>query len=254
MLVSRVFSIFAAAALIAASVAPSDFSESGKQKSWLHIFSSHAIGFSDYERDEPFKLNSPDGKKAVVWYHVDGEDYYDWHVSVNAFGKRFQTTIGGDVDAEVFWAPDSKAFAETFSEAGAVGLYHVRVFSVDENGLHFIEPTEFVKKEFFSHPRRCFDPEDPNIGAIAWVGDSSHIVVAAETLPHSNCDGMGTFRAYEISLPGGSIEKSYNQLQAKSAFRRDMGVELLNADDECVRRPKSCWIPQLHEYANRGIE
>jgi hypothetical protein len=125
-------------------------------------------------------------------------------------------------------------------------LFHLLVHYVDENGIRTIEPTKQVTRAFLSHPRRCFESEDPNIGGIMWIDDSSKLLVAAETLPHSNCDGLGTFRAYDIKLPSGEILKSYGQLDAKKEFWNHLGQELRGADDDCVRNPKSCEIPQLH--------
>ncbi|MHB8412372.1 MAG: hypothetical protein ACYDDI_10570 [Candidatus Acidiferrales bacterium] len=150
------------------------------------------------------------------------------------------------MDPEVMWSPDSKAFAETYSDSGAVGGFHVLVYYVGQNGLRIIEPTARVIREFLSHPRTCFVPEDPNIGAIEWIRGSSELLVAAETLPHSNCDNMGTFRAYIIHLPDGDIVKSYGQIEAKKLFWKHLGDELRSADDDCIRKPGSCDIPQLH--------
>ncbi|MHB8526026.1 MAG: hypothetical protein ACYDD2_07715 [Candidatus Acidiferrales bacterium] len=169
----------------------------------------------------------------------------NWEAFLKVGGKRFQL-FGGHVDPEVMWSPDSKAFAETYSDAGAVGGFHVLIYYVEQNGLRIIEPTAFVIREFLSHPRACFEPEDPNVGAIEWISGSSEILVAAETLPHSNCDGMGTFRAYVIRLPDGTIVRTYGQIEAKKRFWRHLGEELRGADDDCIRKPGSCDIPQLH--------
>ena len=84
-----------------------------------------------------------------------------------------------------------------------------------------------------------------------WVKGSSEILVAAETLPHSNCDNMGTFRAYLIRLPDGHILKSYGQIEAKKLFWKHLGAELRDADDDCILRPGSCDIPQLHPDKKR---
>jgi hypothetical protein len=210
-----------------------------KQRKPFHNFSTDATYLIDYDRDGSLKVVSPDGKKSILVYHKDRTDYYELRVRVHAYGKSFWTGIGDHVGPEVMWAPDSEAFAETFSDAGAVGTFHVLVYYVEENGLKIIEPTKSVSREFLSHPRECFDPEDPNIGGIMWIGDSSELLVAAETLPHSNCENMGTFRAYDIKLPQGQILKSYGQLEAKRVFWSHLGEELRNADDESIRDPKS---------------
>jgi hypothetical protein len=188
---------------------------------------------------------SPNGRERIVVRQSIKDDLLSRTASIVVNGKPVQL-FADHVGPEVLWAPDSNAFAETYSSEGAVGLFHVLIYNIRPNGLTITEPTNSVTKEFLSHPRRCFFPENPNIAAIEWINGSSELLVAAETLPHSNCDDMGTFRAYIIQLPSGNIVKEYNQLQAKKLFWRHLGEELRAADDDCVRNPKSCWIPQLH--------
>jgi len=210
----------------------------------VHLFSADAISLFP-DREQAFTVASPDGRKSILVDHIEGANYYDFRVRVSAHARRFGTKIGSHVSPEVLWAPDSKAFAETYSDAGAVGTFHLLIY-VNEDGLKILEPAKRVRREFLSHPRECFFPEDPNIGAIRWFGDSSEILVAAETLPYSNCDGMGTFRAYHIGLPGGQIMSIYDQLDAKKQFWNQLGDELRGSDDECAGNTKSCEIPQLH--------
>ncbi|MBI3661558.1 MAG: hypothetical protein HY234_00690 [Acidobacteria bacterium] len=179
---------------------------------------------------------------------IEGKELEVNLVSVLAYGKTFETDIGYMVCSEVAWAPDSKAFFVTYSDGGAVGNFHVVIYYLGKDGLSDIEPTAQVMSDYLSRPRTCFDDEEPNIAAIAWRGDSSHILLAAETLPHSNCEEMGTFRAYKVELPSGKIIRSYGQITAKKLFWKHLGDELRNADDECAQipKPKSCEIPGLH--------
>jgi hypothetical protein len=217
-----------------------------KQPDGYHGFSADATSLLDIDRKESLTVLSPDKMKSILVYREDNTNDFDFHVRVLAYGKKFWTNIGSHVDPEVMWAPDSKAFAETYSDGGAVGTFHVLVYFVGEGGLRIIEPTKATTRAYLSQPRACHYAEDPNVGAIAWIGDSDRLLVAAETLPHSNCDGMGTFRAYELRLPQGQIVKAYDQLEAKKRFWERMGEELRGADDECIRMPNSCEIPGLH--------
>ena len=123
---------------------------------------------------------------------------------------------------------------------GAVGGFVTQIFFVRPAGLDLVEPTKDVVKDFLSRPRYCIWDEGPNLGAITWLGDSSRLLVAAEFLPHSNCEEMGTFRAYEITIPQGKIVRTYDQLSAKKLFWHHLGDELRGSDDECVKKPKSC--------------
>jgi len=206
-------------------------------------FSADAISIWRPNAPQRWTIASPNHLKAITVEEATEGDVTSREAFVSVGGKRFQL-FAAHIDPEVIWSPDSKAFAETYSDGGAVGLFHVLIYY--DNGSRVIEPTAHVTKEFLSHPRACFDPEDPNVGAIEWIKDSSEILVAAETLPHSNCDNMGTFRAYIIHLPDGNIIKSYGQIEAKKLFWKHMGSELRNADDDCILKPGSCDIPQLH--------
>ncbi len=155
---------------------------------------------------------------------------------------RYYLPFGDYLNAEVEWAPDSKAFFMTYSDGGAVGLYRTLVYLFDDNGTHAIEP--LYDGEWLVETT-CGEPEERNIGAIKWGDDSNTLVVAVEVLPHSNCSEMGTFRAFEITIPGGKIVRSWNQITAKRIFEDSLGVELVNADDSCVRHPESCVPPGL---------
>jgi hypothetical protein len=208
-------------------------------------FSADAVSLWDLSASHRRTVISPDHLKRIVVYEPVKGDVTSEEFFITVDGKRIQL-FAGHVDPEVLWSPDSKAFAETYSDGGAVGTFHAVIYYVEKDTLRAVEPTAEVTKEFLSHPRRCFDPEDPNIGAIKWMNDSSEILVAAETLPHSNCDNMGTFRAYAIGLPGGDIVKSYGQIEAKKLFWKHLGTELRGADDDCILKPGSCDIPQLH--------
>jgi len=208
-------------------------------------FSANAVSLWDLNVPQRRTLISPDHLKRIVVYERAKGNPTSEEVFITVGGKRIQL-FAGQVDPEVLWSPDSKAFADTYSDAGAVGTFHVVIYYVEKDRLRAIEPTAKVSKEFLSHPRACFEPEDPNIGAIKWIKNSSEILVAAETLPHSNCDNMGTFRAYAIRLPTGDIVKSYGQIEAKKLFWKYLGVELRGADDDCILKPGSCYVPQLH--------
>lgn len=208
-------------------------------------FSADAVSLWELSASQRRTVISPDHLKRIVIYEPVKGDVTSEKFFITVGGKRIQLFVG-HVEPEVLWSPDSKAFAETYSDGGAVGTFHMVIYYVEKDKLRATEPTGAVTKEFLSHPRVCFEPEDPNIGAIKWIKDSSEILVAAETLPHSNCDNMGTFRAYTIRLPGDGIVKSYGQIEAKKLFWKHLGTELRTAHDDCILKPGSCDIPQLH--------
>ena len=184
-------------------------------------------------------ITSPDGKNAILVKAPSNPASDETHtVTVKSYGHTYKTKIGSWANAEAAWSPDSKAFFVTYSDGGNVGTYRVKVFYLSDAGLRSIEPIPNGRKLF---PPRCFDPEVPNVAAIKWVGnDSSRLLVAVQVPPHSSCASMGTFKAFEIALPNGGVIAHYDQITAKKMFGTEMGVELENADDACIRAPKRC--------------
>lgn len=193
-------------------------------------------------------IKSPDKQCALIaeYHPQSGMRSQAITVDLQIHGVRFHTNLGQLVNSEVQWSPDSKALAVTFSDGGDVGTYHTQIYWIEEHGFRVQEPTQSVKRTFALQKLVCFEPEPPNIGAIEWLGSSERIVVAAEIPPHSNCDNFGTFKAYEIRLPEGEILKVYGQIEAKHLFGPHLGPELANANDDCITKPGSCDIPQLH--------
>ncbi len=121
------------------------------------------------------------------------------------------------------------------------------IYHVSASGLRYTVPTKYVWKEFMSWPVQCGGPrEGPNLAFVKWGEDSKSVYLAAEILPHSYCDLMGTFKLYRVALPSGRILKIWDQLQAKKEFWGSLGQELRNAEDDCIGNPASCYVPQYH--------
>jgi len=153
------------------------------------------------ENMAPRRIPSPDGSKVIVEKWDRNSDLPHSIVTVEAFGKSFETDFASSPDCELAWSPDSRAFFVTYTQGGAVVYFVTKIFFVNAEGFEMVEPTKEVAKQFMSVPHYCYWDEDPNLASIAWLGDSSRMLVAAEFLPHSNCEEMGMFRAYEITVP-----------------------------------------------------
>jgi hypothetical protein len=198
--------------------------------------------------NKPVIVPSPDGKSSVVATFREGKDT---HVILNLKGSMGSLRLDLDpgVGSELLWAPDSKAFFVTSSDAGGNGGYHLYVVDNFEGKLQSRELTELIDRKF-GHPVRC-DPkgrytEPPNVGGIGWVSQTHHIWVAAEIVAHSLCDSFGTFQAYEVDPGSMTIIRTLDQLDAKRELRSMLGRELLNAPDQCVRNPKACYVRTNH--------
>ena len=185
-------------------------------------------------------VTSPDGRsRAVVRDNGGGLTIQ----TSGAMGKLLFTTENS-VSAELTWSPDSTAFFITGSDGGAVGDYHLLVVDRFRRRLAVKDVSDVIHAAF-GHPVRCDVPEAPNVGGVKWL-PGHHVLVAAEVQPHSVCDSMGTFEAYELDPATMTIGRAYGQLEAKKLFGPDLGKELSAADDGCVRRPTSCYVVTNH--------
>jgi len=189
-------------------------------------------------------IRSPNGKITVVT-RATAEDAKTF--AVDAAGRTFPITSEGWPCPEIGWSASSDRFFVTYSDGGAIGSYHVAAYALANGKLTELPVAADVSRDFLTRYPKCFRPETPNVAGIAWSRDASRLLVAAEVLPHSNCDEMGTFRVYEVAVPGGKIVRRYSQIEAKKLFRRLLGPELRNADDSCFSHPGACAIPMLHD-------
>ncbi len=185
---------------------------------------------------------APDGKKALITLGADGSS----RVYLAVEGARHALQYAAWPCPEFQWSADSKAFFLNYSNGGTVGEYDVKIYYPSRDGVRTIDPTRSVRQDFRAHYPKCFSPETPNIAGVAWLEGSRRLLVAAQVLPHSNCDAMGTFAAYEVEIPSGNILRKHGQLEAKSRFWELLGPELRRANDACIRDSESCWIPALH--------
>jgi hypothetical protein len=110
-----------------------------------------------------------------------------------------------------------------------------------------IDLSKAVRRDFQRHYPKCDSPEEPNIAGVAWSADSTKLLVAAQVLPHSNCDNMGTFNLYTVGVSNGKIIDRIPQLAAKASLYGVLGQELRATEDGCFSRVGSCWIPALHQ-------
>jgi len=193
----------------------------------------------------PLTLRSPDKATTVAVRYVERDDEHAVTLDVAGRIGSGRVNIGPGVGSELLWAPDSRAFAVTTSDQGANGHFRTMVFARATKGLLVRDLSPLIVRTF-GHPVKCGWPEEPNVAALKWLAGSSRLIIVAEIVAHSNCDSFGTFRAYEVDWRSMRIVRSYDQLTAKRLFGSAMGIELREASDKCVRRPRSCWVSTNH--------
>jgi len=197
---------------------------------------------------QPVSIQSPNGSILLVASLSDQGDT-GVQLSLLRHHKRlWSQMVSPGVGIEAAWAPDSAAFFVTTSGGGRNGFYELVVYFVNGDTVSAIDLTPAIQKAF-GHPVECQAEEPPNVAAAKWMPNSRELIAVAEIVGHSNCDSEGTFHAYRISLPEGRVITSYDQIEAKRTFGSDLGWEIRNAPDRCIRRPTSCWQPFNHKPA-----
>lgn len=185
---------------------------------------------------------SPDGRKSIlVSLTAEG----DPRIDVVADRLRTRVPTAQWPSPSALWSPASSALFVNYSTGGSVGNFEVRVAYWEQRAATVIDPARAVIRDFLAHYPKCFVAETPNVAGVAWLGER-RLLIAAEVLPHSNCDSMGTFATYEVALPSGTILQKHGQIESKKRFGHLLGPRLLDAEDRCIIDPKSCWVPMLH--------
>jgi hypothetical protein len=209
--------------------------------------STHSVIIPEHERYAK-KIGAPDGLKFVTANLV--EDPEEGEV------QRLQISVGGHMfalqekapGAEILWSPDSRWLAVTYTSCCSGFSPYLHVYEVSGSGVRDLN-TQRALTSGFETGVRCDGRTSASrwalTAAVKWLG-SSHLLAAVQVPNVSVCDSMGVFELREMSVPDLSILNVYDQLRAKSLFRNDLGGNLRDANDACVRNPKSCWVAFHH--------
>lgn len=190
------------------------------------------------------RMHSPDGQIRVSATIGGTTESTNVVLAVCRRDRCDKLVIPNGVGAELLWAPGSNSFALTWSDGGTVGTFHTDVYVVSDETVKKIPLSPIVLKRF-GRPVKCEISESPNVVAVAWESKDI-LVLAVQIKPHTICDSAGTFRAYSVDVRDMSILRTYSQIDAKKEFSTQLGLPLRNADDECVRLPAKCELPQNH--------
>ncbi len=159
-------------------------------------------------------IRSPDARK-VAFIEEDGGG-----LSVVKDGRRLLGIENRGVAlplAELSWASDSTAFFITYSRGGEVGEWRVDVYVIEKESVRWSDVTQEAVKRFKKH-YKCYEPEDPNVGAATWVNDSKRLLLITEVPPHSSCPEMGKIRGYLVEVPSGKIIREYAERDLRARW------------------------------------
>ena len=124
-------------------------------------------------------------------------------------------------------SPAENAFALTWSDGGAIGGFHTRVFVRTAKG-DFAERPAIVQNVIrdFEARHYCKSRGD-NFAAVGWV-NPNHLVIEASVYPTSDCGpDLGHTERYVVVLSNGAIQKRVH-IQNRTRLARRF---TLNLDD-----------------------
>jgi hypothetical protein len=148
-------------------------------------------------------------------------------VSVRREARTIFTFAVADLssNAEVVWSPAGRVFAFNYSDGGAIGGFHVRVFLV--NGDTVKDASAAIEPAVNAFKSRHFcKTRGNNVTALKWL-DDPRLMLMTEVYPTGDCGrDLGHAEAYLVAIPSGRIERHLSLEELK----RYPGICLENED------------------------
>jgi hypothetical protein len=185
-------------------------------------YSKQSIARLAYDQQKFSLLDSPQplivahiGDLTVKARYVDGSEAPAIFTFARS-GHVIDTVDINDLYNPNGWftvAPGSKEFAITWSDGGAAGGFHTRIFRTDSRGAIEEEtaPVQNVIRDFEAH-HYCKTRGD-NFLAVRWL-TPHQLVLEASVYPTSDCGAeLGYTDRYVLSVPDGRIERKVHVLE-----------------------------------------
>jgi hypothetical protein len=179
-------------------------------------------GFSSCSHDACMFV--PDSEHPKLYRH--GSLAYTVEVPPSDEGGRFVlrrgdrtllTTVLKDLSASVFvvWSEKSDWFAVTWSDGGAIGNFHTRVFHVQGDEVRETKAVDSAFRDFRS--RHFCKQRGDNVQAYGWDKNSDSLVLVMSVYPTGDCGReMGHTEAYFVQATDGKVLRhlTFAQLNA----------------------------------------
>jgi hypothetical protein len=169
---------------------------------------SRHLMLEDFEKEPT--IDSPDKVKVVQLT----KDYkFRVAVAVKEVSNFELPDISSNV--EVGWSPDSSQFFISYSDGGAVGGYHARLYRVTDTDVNMGRVPALVA-ERFRGKHRC-KSRGSNLFFLDWTPDSKIGFFVAEVYPTGDCGKeLGAFRGYAVNLEDGTPVRAFGKKQTES--------------------------------------
>ena len=121
--------------------------------------------------------------------------------------KTLFTFVVADLSSnpEVLWSSDGRAFAINYSDGGAIGGFHVRVFAIRGDTVRDVSSAIQAAVADFKSRHYC-KTRGNNVMALKWK-DSDHLLLWTQVYPTGDCGpDLGHEEGYVVAIPDGKVE------------------------------------------------
>jgi len=122
--------------------------------------------------------------------------------------KVILSTVLKDLSASVFvtWSSRSDWLAVTWSDGGAIGNFHTRVFHIDGNSVRESDAVRLAFADFRS--RHWCKARGDNVQAYGWDEKTGALVLVTSVYPTGDCGkDLGHMEAYLVNPTDGQIRQ-----------------------------------------------
>jgi hypothetical protein len=209
---------------------------------------------TDIETSVTKVVKAPDRLKRVYVRRVERPDRPAVALTIVVGARRSHARVAG-TGVEILWSPDSRLLAVNATHCCDGLDPHLHLFEINPDGVRELEIAPVITRDFGKTLRCDKGAKAADLAATAalkWL-DPQRLLAAIRVPTTTVCDSSGTFEVREISLPDMQVVHTYNQLQAKWEFWKLLGCDLRAANNDCIVKPKTCWVEAYHGKRRLGV-
>lgn len=206
------------------------------------IWARHAVTITDCYASAHSQIPSPNGSSIVepaCRLSKNKDESLILYFRVKTPSGRWHKINADEGAHEILWSPDSQAFLVNGGTSGYAGFF-VTVYLVHPDAVAKVSVTKAAQRDMVKMFPPCrADKRDEticramemhpdfNMSGLAWIGNSSTIVVIAEVPCTSSYGGiMCQIEGYQLAVPSGSIEKRMSARKLKARWQRSMAWKM----------------------------
>ncbi|WP_019834272.1 hypothetical protein [Sphingomonas sp. PR090111-T3T-6A] len=188
------------------------------------VFAKKATVLTDIVgSSRPMTISAPDDRtRAVARFTEDKEE----DTLIVYLGTRGGFRFPGGPDAELLWAPDSRALAVTY-EDDEERMRTALLVRRKPHGWRRLNLAEAVAKVYRA-PAGCAEDMTPDVVTLGWTS-GQRLIVAATMPEKADCPVKGRFTAYFVDVPTGKVLMEVDQRTAERRYRAMLGKRLAPA-------------------------